>query len=442
MTLLEHTGPARPRPRWSVRGHALVGYLALAVLVLGLGWWGTQVEIAGAVIAPGRVQVESNRQVVQHPEGGVVEDILVREGDSVREGAVLLRLDTSQLRSDLAAVEGQYFELVARRGRLEAERDGADSVTFDPELVAAAAGRPELRALMEGQRRLFEARRDSFAGEVSQLTERKNQIAAQVEGFDAQIAALDRQLQLIRQELTNKQTLLDKGLIQASQVLALQREEARLSGQIGEVRARRAEAAARMIENDVAVLRLAKTRREEAITRLRDLGYRELELAEKRRQLKERLARSEIRAPVSGRVYGLQVTAPRAVITPAAPLMYIIPDGRPLVIEVQVDPLHVDQVTVGQEVRLNFASFDQRTTPELQGRITRISPDAFADEATGRSYYRAEIELEPGEMDKLGDRTLLPGMPVQAFIVTSQRTPLDYLTRPMRDFFNRAFRED
>lgn len=426
---------------WSATTPLLTGSVMLILLVGGFGLWSVTTNIAGAIVSPGQIEVEQSRQIVQHPDGGVVESISVAEGDTVAAGDVLLTLDGSMLRSEYAIVEGQLFEIFARRGRLEAERDTADSVTFSPELTEIAQQRPEVAELMEGQARLFEARRDTLAQQVDQMSKRSGQIASQISGIEAQSAALSTQLDLIREELEDQQGLLEKGLAQASRVLALQREEARLRGSVGELTASKAQAEGRITEIEIEVLRLAAGRREEAITQLRDFGYQELELAERRRALAERILRLEVRAPVSGIVLGLQVTTPRAVLRPADPVLYLIPQDRPLVIAAQVAPIHIDQVYPGQPVKLVFSAFNTRTTPELNGHVAVVSADALTDQRTQTTYYRAEIVLDAGEIAKLRDLTLVPGMPVEAFIRTQDRTPLAYLIKPFTDYFTRAFRE-
>ncbi|WPZ21573.1 HlyD family type I secretion periplasmic adaptor subunit [Sulfitobacter faviae] len=433
---------ARADKDWSARRPLILGFIGLLLLFGGFGTWAVTSQIAGAVVASGRIEVDRNRQIVQHETGGVVADILVDEGDSVAAGDVLLRLDAEQLTSQLAIVEGQLYELMARRGRLEAQRDEVETVTFDEELLTAGATNPDVQELVDGQRNLFDARRVSVAQELEQLGKRRAQINAQIRGVDAQEAALSRQLELIEEELANQQSLLDRGLTQASAVLTLMREQARLRGQIGELSAQKAQSQERVTEIDIERLKLRSAGREEAITQLRDLRYRELEMAEQRRALRAEIDRLDIRAPVSGVIYGMQVQTPRSVVRAAEPLMYLVPQDRPLIIASQVQTIHIDQVAVGQEVNLRLSALNQRTTPELVGKVLQVSADSIEDDATGQSYYRAEIALNPGETDKLEAGTiLLPGMPVEAFIRTGERSPMAYLLKPMADYFARAFRE-
>ena len=426
--------------RWSIRGPVALGVIALFLLLGGFGTWAVMAEITGAIIASGRIEVDQNRQVIQHPDGGVVESIEVDEGGVVEAGDLLIRLDASDLASELAVVEGQLYEIMARRGRFEAERDGLAEVRFDPLLTSAED--PRAAELMDGQDRLFTARAETAESQKSQLQKRRDQTLAQIEGIRAQEVALATQLALIEEELSDQQALLDRGLAQASRVLALRREQASLAGQSGELAAAAAQAEGRITEIDLQRLQIDTDRREEAITRLRDLQYTELELAERRRSLIRRLDRLDIRAPVSGVVYGLSVFAPRSVIQAADPLMFLVPQDRPLVITAQVLPTDIDQITVAQEVALRFTALDQRRTPELYGRVVTVSADAFTDDANGLSYYRAEIVLNEGEVQRLPEGSVIvPGMPVEAFIRTGERTPLAYLIKPLSDYFARAFRE-
>lgn len=427
--------------KWSARAPITLGLLALLILLGGFGIWAVQANIAGAIIAPGRIEVDQNRQVLQHPDGGVVSEVAVREGQRVEKGDVLVRLDDTRLRSELLIVEGQLFEIIARNGRLKAERDDAAAITFDPILLDASKTRPQLLELTQGQERLFATRQSSAAQSIEQLEKRKAQIGNQVDGVRAQQQALETQLALLQEELTAQQGLLDKGLAQTSRVLALRREDARLRGTVGELTASVAENEGRITEIDLDILRLATQRKEDAITQLRDLQYREFELREQRLSLRERLSRLDITAPVSGLIFGLTVFAERAVIQPAEALMFIVPQDRPMVITGEVEPIHVDEVYLGQDVTLRFSTFDARTTPEVFGTVSSISGDAFRDDTTGRSYYRVEMTLKDGEMDRLGDVDLVPGMPVDGFIRTVDRSPMTYLLKPFTDYFNRAFRE-
>lgn len=434
---------SQPDPaRWGVRGPVTFGIATIAVFLGGFLLWAILSNISGAVVASGQVEVEQQRQVVQHPDGGVVEAIMVSDGQQVQAGDPLIRLDGALLTTELVIVESQYFEILARRGRLEAERADADTITFPDELDESAANNANLASLVEGQSSLFETRRQTMEQSLQQLSKQSEQIGAQIVGIDAQLAALEVQRDLIAQELADQESLLARGLAQASRVLALQREAARIDGQLGELMATRASAETRQSELDIQRLRQGAERREQAETQLRDLGYRELELIERRRNLSEQISRLEIRAPVSGVIYNMQVTTPRSVIRPADDLLFIIPQDRPLMIGARIATINIDEIQIGQPVVLRFSAFSSRTTPEIEGLLARISPDALLDEATRVPYYRAEVTIPPEEQQKLGNLTLIPGMPAEIYIQTGERSPMAYLLKPMSDYFSRAFREE
>ena len=348
----------------------------------------------------------------------------------------------SQIKASLAIVEGQLFDAMARKARLEAERDDLTTLTFPTELTDLAPTRPDVAEQIEGQKRLFVARLETQNAQIDQLGQRLDQIASQSEGIAAQMAAINDQIILLQPEIADQQTLLDKGLTQSARIMDLKREVARLDGNRGEMQSNLAQAEGKATETKLQILQIKSARREDANAQLRDMGDKTLELAERRRALSEQVNRLDIRAPVSGIVLSLAVTTPNSVIRPAEPILYIIPQDRPLIIIAQIPPIHVDEVHLGQEVRVSFAAFSARTTPQLVGKLTTISADAMVDQASHQSFYRAEIALESGEMAKLEDNKLVPGMPVQAFIGTGDRTPMAYLLKPFTDYFRMAMREN
>lgn len=418
-----------------------LGLITVLVLLAGFGGWATFSRIAGAVVAAGQLEVEDRKQVIQHPDGGVVAEIRVREGDHVNAGDVLMVLDGTQLRSEHAIVEGQLYEILARRGRLEAERDQEAEISFDRDLLARADTDDDVSGLVDGQRKLFLARRETLEREDDQLARRAEQATSQITGIAAQIAATDEQSRLIEKELGDMRSLREKGLAQEGRVLALEREAARLAGAAGELTAAKAETEGRVTEIGIERDKLVTRRREEAETELRDLGYRALELAERRHALAEQIARLEIRAPTSGVVLSLQVSTPRAVLRAAEPALFIVPQDRPLLIAAKISPINVDEISPGQPVTLRFSSLPSRTTPQLYGKVLRISADALTDERSGMTFYRAEIGLNEGEAARLEGHTLIPGMPVEAYLRTGERSPLAYLLKPFTDYLSRAFRE-
>jgi membrane fusion protein, type I secretion system len=427
---------------WRARLPLVVGFLAVLVLVGGLGTWSIGTQIAGAVVASGTVKVESDRQVIQHPDGGVVGAILVREGDAVQAGDVLVRFDNTFLKSELEIVEQQLLEIFVRRARLEAERDGLEALVFDAGNLDLGLDPGWVNEQIAGQESLFAARRASLAQEIELLEIQRAQIENKIVGIDAQISSLTRQRELVSGELSDQQGLLDKGLVTVARVLVLQREEARLEGEIGRLVADGAEARGQTTGIGIEVLRLSDRRAEEAISALRDLRVSESELATRRISLTERLARMDVRSPVDGIVFGSRIFALKSVVQPAEPMMYVVPGDQPLVVSVRIDPIHIDQVFVGQDVSLKFTTFDQRTTPDIAGAIVRISADASVDEITGARFYEATIYPDTGAIAALDGVAVLPGMPVEAFVRTRERTPLSYLTEPLTFYFDRAFREN
>jgi HlyD family secretion protein len=428
--------------RWHLRRFLVVGYLALFILVGGLGGWAAATRIAGAVIAPGALEVEGNRQVIQHPTGGVIEEINARDGDEVTEGDVIIRLDGQSLFSELGIVEGQWFEILARKSRLSAERDGLTEIEFDPELVSRAADSPEIAKLMSAQSQQFEARRKLQSEERQQLLERQTQISRQIEGLEALQSATQSQIDLLSREISGQEELLRQGLTQVTRVLTPQRELARLQGTDGQVEATIAENRGKIAEIEIERVRLDSELRETAISELRDLEFREIELRERRQDLLDRIEKLDLRAPVSGIVYGSTADTLRGVIRPAEPVMYIVPKDIPLIVRSRIEPIHIDQVYVGQEANLRFSAFDARTTPEVTGHVKSISADTYEDPNLRLRYYKVEIQVDADMREKLGDDlVLLPGMPVEAFIRTADRSPLSFIIRPFATYFNRAFRE-
>ncbi|RBO53059.1 HlyD family type I secretion periplasmic adaptor subunit [Rhodovulum sp. BSW8] len=425
----------------SARLPLVVGMIAVVCLVGGIGVWSVATSIAGAVVAPGTIKVESERQVVQHADGGVVGEILAKDGDTVAAGQVLVRLDGTFLRSELMIVERQLLEIQARKARLVAERDSVDSPDFsgldsfsniEPFWVAEH---------IDGQTRLFAARKAALAQELDQLHEQTVQIENQIDGTGSQQGALVKQLALIEKELADKMTLYKQNLVPASQVLALQREEAGLEGDIGRLTSQEAELRAKISELAVQGLRLQESRREDAITTLRDLQYSEIELQERRLSLTERLSRLDVRSPVDGVVFGSKVFALGSVVQAAEPMLYVVPGGQALLVSAKVETTDIDEVFPGQPVSLKFTTFDSRTTPNVSGTVLRVSADALTDEATRETYYEVVIQPDIDEMAALPNIELVPGMPVESFIRTRDRSPLSYLLHPLAVYFERAFRE-
>ncbi len=418
----------------------MTGYIALVVLIGGFGYWSVSSKIAGAVVSSGMVKVKANQQIVQHPEGGVVGAILARDGDYVEQGQTLLRFDDTLLRSELLTVKRQLNESLARSERLRAERDGTEDLVFGENLVAAAGWDKTTSRQLSGQLRQFEIRKKALAQETELLREQIAQFEIRVRGSKSQLEAMNQRSALFSEELANQQTLLEKELTQASRVLGLRGDIANMEGQIGQLKSDIAGFRGQIAALKIEIVKLATSRTENAITQLQDLQYSEIELKARKIALSKKLFDLEVKAPMDGIVHRSKVFALQSVVQPGAQILYIIPQNQQFLIAARVDTSSIDQVRVGQEVGLRFTVFDQRRTPELKGRVSKISADAIVDEVSGTSFYAVEFLPEKDELTKLEEQVLLPGMPVEAFIKTGERSPLEYLTKPLTDYFSRAFR--
>lgn len=416
----------------SIRGALATGLATLALLLLAFGGWGATARLTGAVIAPGRVEVQGSHQVIQHPEGGIVAAVLVTEGQTVAAGQPLLRLDGGDLRSQQAIVAAALLDLMARRARLEAEQDGAPAIAFppalDPPRDAAAAH------LVAGQTRLFRARAEARARETDLADRRAAQVQAQIAGIAAESAAARRELALIRADLADQTALLDRGHALATRVRALSRDLAQTEGRLAALDAARAGAEARLTEIAAETLRRAAADREAASAELRDIAPQEAELAERHRALSDRIARLTVTAPAAGRVLGLSVATPGAVIRPAETLAHVVPDGRPLVVAARLRPEDVDAVRPGTRATLVPTALPAAARDDLTGTVTLVSADALADPAGGPPFFRVTIAPEPAP-------GLVPGMPVEVFLRTADRTPLQWLAAPFTAYVARALRE-
>ena len=390
------TVPATAQARsFSPRRATVLGCMTLAVLVGGVFGWGSTASIAGAVIATGRVEVESRDRVVEHVDGGTVDEVLVRNGDRVEAGEVLLRFDDRQLRSEETMLAAEHAELVARRNRLEAEFRDADAIRWGDTLAGRAEDEKAVRAVLDGQRRLFEARRASRAGLSAQLRQRIAQAEKQIASLEAQHDALRRQGGFIARELEVHRTLSERRLTQLGQLMELEREAARLDGQAGDVEARIAVARSRIAEIEIQILQIGARRIEEAEAEAREVQARENQVRERLVSVRERLGRMDVRAPVAGEVFDMRVFSSREVVSPGEPILHLVPLGAALVVRARLEPIHVDQVRSGQEAALLFPAFSARTTPMFEGRVLRVAADASHDPYTGVSWY--EVEVAPDE---------------------------------------------
>ena len=431
----------------STRGALALGFGALAVLVVGVIGWSVFARISGAVIVSGWVASESRNQRVEHIDGGTVRDVLVRDGDAVAAGAVLLRFDDVLPRSEEAILAAQYAELVAQRNRLEAEFRSADAVVWDAELAALRSSDPGVAEILSGQERLFRARIDARTGEVAQLRERIGQARQEIAGLQARVVSLEQQSELVGEELAAKRRLFELGAVDRGALLALERAGENLRGLVGANAAAIARTRGRIAEHEIQILQIGATRIEEAEERAREVQAKENEVREQLASVRARLGRLEVRAPVAGEVFGMAVFAPGEVVRPGEPILSIVPAGTELVAVAQLAPIHVDQVYPGQAAKLRFSAFPARTTPEFDGRVEQVSADALRDPDSGQSWYQVEVSLGApagaGGAGAAGSAglPLTPGMPVEVHIQTGERSPISYLAKPLTDYFLRSLRE-
>ena len=423
----------------SIRTHLLGGLAVVALLAGGVGGLAATTELSGAVIAPGSLVVDSNVKKVQHPTGGVVGELRARDGDKVKAGDIVVRLDETITQANLAIVVKSLNELQSRLARLEAERDNVDAIVFPAELLARADD-PELARSMTGERNLFEFRKSARAGQKAQLRERIAQLKEEIQGLTGQVAAKKRETELIGQELEGVRDLWRKNLVQIQRVTALERDAARLEGERGQLIASTAQAKGKISEIELQILQIDQDLRSEVAKDLREVQGKIAELVERKVAAEDQLKRIDIRAPQNGMVHQSTVHTVGGVITPGEAIMLIVPEADALTVEAKLAPQDIDQVRVGQTAALRFSAFSQRTTPELDGVVSRVSADLTTDQRTGAAYYVVRITLSDSEIARLEGLRLVPGMPVEAFIRTGERTVLSYVMKPFTDQITRSFR--
>jgi HlyD family secretion protein len=405
----------------------------VALLAGGVGGLAATTELSGAVIAPGSLVVDTNVKKVQHPTGGVVGELRVRDGDRVKSGDIVVRLDETITQANLAIVVKSLNELQARLARLEAERDDAEMVVFPAELLARGAN-PEVARTVEGERNLFKLRRTARAGQKAQLKERVAQLREEIQGLTGQAAAKRREIELIGQELEGVRELWRKNLVQIQRVTALERDAARLEGERGQLVAATAQSKGKISEIELQIIQIDQDLRSEVAKEMREVQGKLAELVERKVAAEDQLKRIDIRAPQDGQVHQLAVHTLGGVITAGEAIMLIVPETDALTVEAKLAPQDIDQVRPGQRAVLRFSAFNQRTTPEINGFVTRVSGDLSTDQRTGMTYYTVRISLPEEEVGRLGvGLRLIPGMPVEAFIQTGERTVLSYLTKPLTD---------
>lgn len=424
----------------SIRRHLWAGAVLAAALVGGVGGWAATTQIAGAVVAIGSLVVDSNVKKIQHPTGGVVSEIRARDGDRVHAGDIVLRLDETVPRANLAIVSKGHDELIARKSRLEAERDGVETIQFLDE-IAIRSAEPNVARIIAGERKLFELRSAARTGQKAQLRQRIAQLQEEIGGLSAQAGAKAREIVLIERELNGARDLWDKNLMPITKLTQLEREATRLQGERAQLIAVGAQTKGKIAETELQIVQIDRDLASEVSKELREADAKIGEYVERKIAAEDQLLRVDMRAPQRGTVHQSTVHTVGGVVTAGEAIMLIVPDTDSLIVEVRVSPQDIDQLRVGQTAIVRFSALNQRTTPEINGRVDRIAADAIVDQRTGSSYYTVRIGLSGEEVYRLGEVKLLPGMPVEAFIQTGDRTVMSYLAKPLSDQITRAFRE-
>lgn len=426
----------------SIQRHMIAGGIIAVLVTFGIGGWASTTELSGAVIGQGSIIVDSSVKKVQHPTGGVVSELRVKEGDRVKAGDILVRLDETQTLANATIITKSYDELLARQARLEAERDATEQVTFPSALVDRARDpKSEAARAIAAERSLFELRRLARNGQKAQLKERTAQLRDEINGYAGQVEAKQKEVDFIHQELEGVRQLWKKNLVPITRLTALERDTARLEGERSQLAGMIAQAKGKISEIELQTIQIDQDLRTEVGKDLIEARSKISELSERKIAAADQLNRIDIRAPQNGRVHQLAVHTVGGVISPGEPIMLIVPDNDTLGVEVKIAPRDIEQVYVGQSAFMRFAALNQRTTPEIEGDVTLVSADLTYDQRTGSGYYTVRVSLKPEEVAKLGVAKLVPGMPVDVFIQTPGRTALAYLIKPLREQAERAFKE-
>jgi HlyD family secretion protein len=384
--------------------------------------------------------VDSNVKKVQHPTGGVVGEVRVRDGDIVKAGDIVVRLDETVVRASLAIVIKTLNGLWARAARLEAEQQGRDQITFPP-MLTDRANDPDVKDLLASETKLFEVRVYGQAGQKSQLRERVAQLHEEIEGLSAQERAKDKEIALVEKELVGVRQLFEQRLIQISRLTVLERDAARLNGERAQYISARAQSKGKITETELQIIQIDKDVVSEVSKDLRETNDKIGEFVERKVTAEDQLRRIDIRAPQDGVVLQSTVHTVGGVITAGDAIMMIVPKADDLSVEAKVAPQDIDKLQIGQKTLLRLSAFNQSTTPELNGFVTRVSADVTTDQRSGQTYYTIRVGLPADEVKRLGDVKIIPGMPVEAFVQTGDRTMFSYLLKPFSDQLMRTFRE-
>lgn len=424
----------------SIQGHLRFAAICVGLLLGGIGGWAAITEVSGAVVATGTVVVESNVKQVQHQDGGVVKAIYVENGNLVNVGDLLIVLDDTLLQSELGAVTKQLNELYAQHGRLLAEQQGVEQIDFSQyQWIHESSSLTQ--KVQENQRRLFHARKKSLIGQKAQLKEQISQLQQKISGIEAESDAKKQEIKLVSSELEDMQRLFEENFVTKSQVTVLERDNTQLQGSYSSLMAEIAQDKEAISERQMQILQLEEDTRVEILQTLQETRVNLVELEKQKVVLEEQLERLSIRAPYSGYIHNLVVHTVGGVITPAEPVTAIVPEKDTLLVEAQIRPVDIEQLSPNQDARLRFPSFDQKKTPELKAALHTISADLLMDQVTGASYYQARFSIPEQELQQLKGKKLIPGMPVEVFAKTEERTVLSYLLKPISDQLAYAMRE-
>ena len=440
MLALQNPNPKPSAHQKALRRSSIAGMAMIALFGGTVGLWAGTTTLSGAVIAGGQFVVDTSIKKVQHATGGIVGELKVRDGDRVQAGDLLVRLDETLTRANLQVVSKQLDEYLGRQVRLEAERDGAPDIKLPPEF-AHRLDEPAIQKIVNSERTLFEARRAAREAQKDQLKKRITQSRDEISGLKAQQDAKAREAALIVEELKGVRELYQKNLVQLPRLNALERDAASIEGQRGQLIAGVAQAESRIAEMSFQIIQIDEQMRAEAMQELRDIQGKVAEYTERRVAAEDQLKRVDIRAPSPGYVHQLAVHTVGGVISPAEPVMYIVPINESLDLEARVLPNEIDQIAIGQAATVRVHASNQRTTPELHGKVTRISADISRDQQTGTPFYTIRVGLPPEEIKRLGQLKLIAGMQAEVFVQVNERTPFEYFFKPMQEQIGRAFRE-
>jgi HlyD family secretion protein len=433
--------PLPPAPFARLRGVAWTGNVLFFGFILGLGTWSAFAPLESAVIAPGIVEAESSRKTIQHLEGGIIKEILIADGDVVRSGQILIKLDGTKNRAEFQSLQGQFWDTMAREARLQAEQQGYEQISFPSELETAQERDPSVAPILAGQQSIIEARRQVFQSQAAVIREKMLQVEKEIEGLKAQESATGKRAGIVREEVATVTILVDKGYERRPRLLSLEREMADIDGRRGDITAQISRAAQVISESQETLLKLENDRQNEIAQSLRDTQSQIFQLRERIQAAKDQLSRTEVRAPEDGVVTDLRIHTPGGVIGPGAPLMDLVPRHDRLIVTARVRPEDIDVVHPGLTADVHLTAYNERRVPRLKGAITHVSADRLLDKRTDQPYYTAKIRLQEKQVAELDGVQIIPGMTTQVFIKTGRSTVALYALRPLLDSFGSAFRE-